>query len=183
MVGRARRPARLLDLDQGLARKFAFTCLRSFRGGGQMDAGLREEILSIHKTADEMTVATIRPDGYPQATAVNYVSDGFLIYFGCAAESQKVRNIACSDKVSLTVTPTHFNWEDIRGLSIGGRAAPVTDPQEINRVSELMLRKFPQILRYALAGKKGVFLIRITPEVISVLDYRNGFGHTVLVKI
>ena len=42
---------------------------------------------------------------------------------------------------------------------------------------------FPQILRYALAGKKGVFLVRITPEVISVLDYRKGFGHTDLVKL
>ena len=148
-----------------------------------MDAGLREEILSILNAADEMTVATIRPDGYPQATTVNYVSDGLVIFFGCAAESQKVRNIACNDKVSLTVTPPHFNWEDIRGLSIGGRAAPVSDPQEINRVSELMLRRFPQILQYALAGKKGVFLVRITPEVISVLDYRKGFGHTVLVEI
>ena len=67
--------------------------------------------------------------------------------------------------------------------SPSGRAAPVIDPQEINRVSELMLRKFPQILRYALAGKKGVFLVRITPEVISVLDSRKGFGHTDLVKI
>jgi hypothetical protein len=46
-----------------------------------------------------------------------------------------------------------------------------------------MLRRFPQILQYALAGKKGVFLVRITPEVISVLDYRKGFGHTVLVEI
>jgi len=148
----------------------------------KMDPGLREEILSILKGAGEMTIATIRPDGYPQATTVNYVSDGLVIYFGCAAESQKVRNITCNDKVSLTVTPPHFNWEDIRGLSVGGRAAPVTDPQEINRVSELMLRKFPQILRYALAGKKGVFLVRITPEVISVLDYRKGFGHTDLIK-
>ena len=148
-----------------------------------MDTGLREEILSILNAADEMTVATIRPDGYPQATTVNYVSEGFIIYFGCAAESQKVRNIACNDKVSLTVTPPHFDWENIRGLSIGGRAASVSDPQEINRVSELMLRKFPQILRYALAGKKGVFLVRITAEVISVLEYRKGFGHTDLVKI
>jgi hypothetical protein len=59
----------------------------------------------------------------------------------------------------------------------------VTDAQEISRVSELMLRKFPQILRYALTGKKGVFLVRITPEVISVLDYRKEFGHTDLVEI
>ena len=32
-----------------------------------------------------------------------------------------VRNIACNDKVSLTVTLPHFNWEEIRGLSIGSR--------------------------------------------------------------
>jgi hypothetical protein len=57
-----------------------------------MFTGLRGEILSILNAADEMTVATIRPDGYPQATTVNYVSDGFAIYFGCAAECQKVRN-------------------------------------------------------------------------------------------
>ena len=55
------------------------------------------------------------------------------------------------------VTAPHLNWEDIRGLSIGGRAAPVTDAQEINRVSELMLRKFPQILRSHWPAKKASF--------------------------
>ena len=148
-----------------------------------MDMRLREEILSILKGASEMTIATVRPDGYPQATMVNYVSDGLVIYLGCAAESQKARNILHNDKISLTVTLPYFNWEEIRGLSIGGTAKPVTDPNEINRVSELMLRKFPQILRYALAGEKGLFLVRVTPEVISVLDYRKGFGHTNLVTL
>jgi general stress protein 26 len=154
-----------------------------FGFGVNMDSGLREEILSILKGASDMTIATLRPDGYPQVTTVSYLSDGLIIYFGCAAESQKAQNIACNDKVSLTVTLPYFSWEEIRGLSMGGRARPVTDPNEINSVSELMLRKFPQILRYALAGKKGVFLVRITPEVISVLDYRKGFGHTDLVKL
>jgi len=106
-----------------------------------------------------------------------------VIYFVCAAESQKAGNIERNGKVSLTITLPYFSWEEIRGLSMGGRAAPVTDPKEVNRVSELMLHKFPQILRYAVAGKKGVFLIRITPEVISVLDYRKGFGHTDLIKL
>ena len=149
----------------------------------KMDPVLREEILSVLKATTDMTIATIRPDGYPQATTVSYVSDGLTMYFGCAAESQKARNILSNDKVSLTVTLPYFNWEEIRGLSMGGTAKPVTDPNEINRVSELMLRKFPQILQYALAGKKGVFLVRIDPEVISVLDYRKGFGHTDLVTL
>ena len=146
-----------------------------------MDPALREEILSVLKGATDMTIATIRPDGYPQATTVSYVIDGLAIYFGCAAESQKAQNIAYNNKVSLTVTLPYFSWEGIRGLSMGGMAKSVTDMNEINRVSELMLRKFPQILEYALAGKKGLFLVRITPEVISLLDYRKGFGHTDLV--
>ena len=57
----------------------------------KMDSGLRQKILSILEAGCEMTVATVRPDGYPQATTVNYVSDGLVIYFGCAAEFQKVR--------------------------------------------------------------------------------------------
>ena len=59
-----------------------------------MDAALREEILSVLKGASDMTIATIRPDGYPQATTVSYVSDGLTIYFGCAARSQKAQNVA-----------------------------------------------------------------------------------------
>ena len=93
-----------------------------------MDPGLREEILSVLKDASDMTIATIRPDGYPQATTVSYVIDGLAIYFGCAAESQKARNIAYNNKVSLTVTLPYFSWEKIRGLSMGGTAKPVTEP-------------------------------------------------------
>ena len=83
-----------------------------------MDDVLREEILSVLKGASDMTIATIRPDGYPQATTISYVSDGLTIYFGCAAESQKAQNIAYNNKVSLTVTLPYFSWEGIRGLSM-----------------------------------------------------------------
>src|SRR5262249_29765747 len=75
-----------------------------------------------------------------------------------------------------TVTLPYFNWEGIRGLSMGGRARSVTEPKEINRGGAVMLLQFPQILQYALAAKKGDFLVRIAREIISVLDYRKGFG-------
>jgi general stress protein 26 len=149
----------------------------------RVDPGLRQEILSIFADANDMTIATIREDGYPQATTVSYVNDDLRIYFGCAAESQKTANIARSDKVSLTVNLPYSSWEEIRGVSIGGRAAPVTDPKEIDRVGQLMLRKFPQIAQYASTGMQGIILLRITPEIISVLDYRKGFGHTGLVRV
>jgi len=41
-----------------------------------------------------------------------------------------------------------------------------------------MLQKFPQIAHYALTGMEGKILFRLTAEIITVLDYRRGFGHT-----
>ena len=41
-----------------------------------------------------MTIATNRPDGWPQATTVGYVNDGLTIYFLCSPQSQKAANIA-----------------------------------------------------------------------------------------
>jgi nitroimidazol reductase NimA-like FMN-containing flavoprotein (pyridoxamine 5'-phosphate oxidase superfamily) len=148
-----------------------------------MDPRLRQEIISILDNADDMTIATVREDGYPQATTVSYVNDGLKIYFGCAAGSQKAKNLARDSKVSFTVNLPYASWNDIRGLSIGGRAERVTDPREADQVSQLMFEKFPQIAGYAPAELEAIVLFRVTPEVISVLDYRKGFGHADLVKV
>jgi nitroimidazol reductase NimA-like FMN-containing flavoprotein (pyridoxamine 5'-phosphate oxidase superfamily) len=148
-----------------------------------MDPALKEEILSILDDANDMTIATVREDGYPQATTVSYVNDGLTIYFGCAANSQKANNLARDNKISLTVNLPYTSWNDIRGLSIGGRAERVTDPQEVAQASQLMFERFPQIARYAPAELEDIVLFRVTPEVMSVLDYRKGFGHTDLVKL
>jgi nitroimidazol reductase NimA-like FMN-containing flavoprotein (pyridoxamine 5'-phosphate oxidase superfamily) len=148
-----------------------------------MDPALRQEIVSILDEANDLTIATVREDGYPQATTVSYVNDSLTIYFGCAAESQKAQNLARSGKVSLTVNLPYANWSEIRGLSIGGRAERVSDPREIDQVAQLMFQKFPQIAPYAPTELEGIVLFRITPEIISVLDYRKGFGHTDLVRV
>jgi nitroimidazol reductase NimA-like FMN-containing flavoprotein (pyridoxamine 5'-phosphate oxidase superfamily) len=148
-----------------------------------MDPGLKQEIISILDDVNDMTIATVREDGYPQATTVSYVNDGLMIYFGCAANSQKVKNLARDSKVSLTVNLPYTSWNDIRGLSIGGRAERLTNAREVDRAAQLMFEKFPQIARYAPAELEDIVLFRVTPEVISVLDYRKGFGHTDLVKL
>jgi hypothetical protein len=46
-----------------------------------------------------------------------------------------------------------------------------------------MLRKFPEIARYAPTDMEQLVVFRIAPEIISVLDYRKGFGHSDLVKV
>ena len=71
-----------------------------------MDETIHRRIVEILDRERIMTLATVRPDGWPQATTVGYVNDGLSLYFLC-----------------------------------------------------------------------------VTPTVVSVLDYRQGFGHTDLVSL
>jgi nitroimidazol reductase NimA-like FMN-containing flavoprotein (pyridoxamine 5'-phosphate oxidase superfamily) len=149
-----------------------------------MDSGIREEILSILDRANDMTIATVRQDGYPQATTVSYANEGLDIYFGCSEDSQKSWNISRNSKVSLTINLPYANWGEIRGVSVGGRATQVNDPREAERAAQLLARKFPEgVAEYASEGLPGIVFFQVTPEVMSVLDYRKGFGHTDLVRI
>jgi general stress protein 26 len=148
-----------------------------------MYSGQKLEIVEILAGANDMTIATLRLDGYPQATTVNYVNDGVTIYFGTGAETQKARNIAACDKVSLTANLPYKTWDEIRGLSMGGRAARLTDPREIAKVGRLILKKFPQGADFGPDDATSIALFSISPEVVSVLDYRKGFGHAELIMV
>jgi general stress protein 26 len=138
------------------------------------------ELLSAQK---DMTIATNRPDGFPQATVVSFVNEGTDIYFGCGEHSQKAENIARDDRVSCTITAPYTDWNDIRGLSLGGHAARIADPGELQRIEQLFIAKFPQVMDYAGGSPEGVAFIRVRPKVVSVLDYTKGFGHSDLVYL
>jgi len=144
-----------------------------------MDEIMRRQIISI---IDDMTIATVRPDDYPQATTVGYVNDGLTIYFGTTSDAQKARNIARNNKVSLTIDRPYGTWDEIESLSLGGLATLVSDPAEQEKVGAMMYAKFPQIRGVESDELGTLVLFRIDPEVISLLDYSKGFGHTDLVR-
>lgn len=150
-----------------------------------MDESRRKQIVSIIDDVDDMTIATVRDDGYPQATTVSYVNDGLKIYFGTAADSQKAGNIAKNNRVSLTINRNYTDWSEIEGLSIAGLAVPVTDAAEQERIGGLMFAKFPQIADYIPADTPTdeLALFRIDPQIVSLLDYRKGFGHCELIEV
>ena len=140
-----------------------------------------ERVLDLLKTHDKMKVATVRADGFPQATTVNYVNEGLVIYFGCGVRSQKARNIVRDDRVSLAIDHEYADWSKIQGLSMGGIAERVSDIQDIERIGDLFTRKFPQLSGFRPEDLLGTAFFRVTPKVISVLDYSKGFGHTDLI--
>ena len=48
-----------------------------------MDDEIRRKILALLDQHRIMTIATLRPDGWPEATTVGYANDGLTLYFLC----------------------------------------------------------------------------------------------------
>ena len=148
-----------------------------------MDNEIRRKILELLDQHRIMTVATLRPDGWPQATTVGYVNEGLVIYFLCGLNSQKARNLARDDRLSLTIDQDTPDLMAITGLSMAARAQAITDGAEAEKVIGMLPLKYPDAppLPMKMPSPEDVRLFRVTPIVISVLDYSKGFGHTDLI--
>lgn len=145
-----------------------------------MDEALRKKILDLLDHHRILTIATLRPDGWPQATTVGYVNDGMKLYFLCGLESQKAANIAFDDRVSLTIDHDTAELMEITGLSMAARARKVYDRAEAEKVLRMLPEKYPEqpALPGPMPGPDDVHIFEVVPVVISVLDYTKGFGHT-----
>jgi nitroimidazol reductase NimA-like FMN-containing flavoprotein (pyridoxamine 5'-phosphate oxidase superfamily) len=148
-----------------------------------MNEEMRRKILTILDQHRIMTIATLRPDGWPQATTVGYANEGLTIYFLCGLDSQKAKNLARDDRVSLTIDHDTPQVMDITGLSMAAQAKAVADRGEAEKALSLLMRKYPQqnSLPLPMPNPEDVRIFRVTPKVISVLDYSKGFAHTDLV--
>jgi nitroimidazol reductase NimA-like FMN-containing flavoprotein (pyridoxamine 5'-phosphate oxidase superfamily) len=149
-----------------------------------MDQATQEFIVNIIDKAKDLTLATIRSDGYPQATTVSFANDGLTIYIGVGQESQKLANIRLNNKISLAITCEYQNWHQIKGLSMGGVAEVLSDSDEIRVATGCMIKRFPQVIEWLESGQASeIVFLKIKPQVISILDYEKGFGHTDFVTV
>ena len=148
-----------------------------------MDEEMRSKILALLDQHRIMTVATLRPDGWPQATTVGYVNEGLTLYFLCGLNSQKAKNLARDNRISLTIDHDTSDLMAITGLSMAAHAHAVDDRAEAEKVLSMLPLKYADAppLPMKMPSPDEVRLFRIAPMVISVLDYSKGFGHTDLV--
>jgi nitroimidazol reductase NimA-like FMN-containing flavoprotein (pyridoxamine 5'-phosphate oxidase superfamily) len=149
-----------------------------------MDDVLKRNVLKVLDENRIMSLATVRPDGWPQANTVGYAHEGLTLYFLCGPDSQKAKNLAGDPRVSLTINRDVDEVLAITGVSMAARAETITEPAEGERVLKLLMAQYP-----AQTGDLGpmpkasdVRLVRLVPSVISLIDYRKGFGHTDLLE-
>lgn len=141
-------------------------------------------VLGIMEGQPDLTLATLREDGWPQANTVSYAHDGLTIIFGADANSQKVKNIRHCNKVSLTINSEYADWEHIKGVSMAATAQILTRPAEVKRAAACLLKRFPEAAAWVdTDAAEGMVFVKLTPKLISVLDYTKGFGHTNLVTV
>ena len=147
-----------------------------------MDDSMKQKILSLLDAHRIMTIATVRPDGWPQATTVGYVNEGLMLWFLCGLESQKAKNLARDNRVSITIDHDTPDLMSITGLSMAARAHRVSDRAEAEKVLGMLPLKYPDAppstAQMKMPAPEDVALFRVVPEIVSVLDYTKGFAHT-----
>jgi nitroimidazol reductase NimA-like FMN-containing flavoprotein (pyridoxamine 5'-phosphate oxidase superfamily) len=148
-----------------------------------LDNEIKQKILELLDQHRIMTVATNRPDGWPQATTVGYVNDGLTLYFLCSPQSQKAKNLARDRRVSLTIDHDAVSPTTITGLSMAAEAKAVHDPTEIAEVLDKLRARYPEYAALPVPKPEDIQVFRVVPKVISMLDYTKAFGHTELVII
>ena len=148
-----------------------------------MDKALRSKVLAVLQGHHMMTLATVRPDGFPQATTVNYIHEGFNLYFATDAASQKAGNIKINNKVSVAIARETQNFYKLSGLSMSGLATRIWEKQKAQELSLKLFRALPQSKRFVPEDPQQLAVFEIAPVVIALVDYASGFGTTYLIEL
>jgi general stress protein 26 len=145
--------------------------------GISTEPAMTRKVLSILEEGREATLATLRADGWPQATVINYVNDEECVYFDCATASQKAHNIAADDRISLALVVPYSQYGPIFGLSLAGHARLVEAPASLSHVLELWKLRYPYMQERLEQDLSKFAFYSIKPLVVTMPDYAAGLGH------
>jgi nitroimidazol reductase NimA-like FMN-containing flavoprotein (pyridoxamine 5'-phosphate oxidase superfamily) len=138
------------------------------------------EILNRYRL---MGLATLRADGWPQATMVSYANEGLLLYFIVSRASQKYANIERDSRVSIVIGRDFEDPADIKALSIAANASEVRDPKQRARAIDLILERHPALAKLGRPDPKHSAVMRAYCSIVTILDYSKGFGHADLLTV
>ena len=139
---------------------------------------MEQPAITILNANRMMTIATMRPDGWPQATIVGYANDGFRVYFLIYRSSQKFANIKRNNRVAITVAREPSQLRDIEAVYAGCEGREVTELAERSRAWQLLANRHPNLTDLAPPEDAEVATMAADCKHVSVLDYSQGLGHT-----
>jgi hypothetical protein len=126
-----------------------------------------------------LTMATASKDGEPDATALEYTSDGLEVYVTCRPNSMKARNILENPRVFYEVHDvipiTRESVLQLKALQVAatGNVIYPEDPA-FDEAFQLMVNKFPV---FATLNRTSRVVLHFTPRRLWYLNYKDKFFH------
>lgn len=139
---------------------------------------MEQRALQILNENRIMSIATVRPDGWPQSTIVGYSNEGWRLYFLIYRTSQKFENIAGDNRVSISVGHEPHSLREIKAVYAGCHAREVTDLAERSHAWMILAARHPNLTDLAPPQNEEVATMVAECRHVSVLDYSQGLGHT-----
>ncbi len=140
-----------------------------------------EEIWQFIASRKNLQVATLNKDGSVQLTTLWFALVDDAIVFETFTKSQKVVNLKRDPRITVLVEDGD-TYDQLRGVSINGRADLVEDPPAVERFAMAIVAKnnpeVPEEMRAEaakmMARKRTVVIVR--PERIASWDHRKLAG-------
>lgn len=139
------------------------------------------EIDAFFDEAHSLQVATLGPDGAPHLTTVWFsIKDGEIL-FETYGKSQKVLNLRRDPRIAVLAEDGR-TYDELRGVSINGRARIVDDnPERTELMRFLLNHHFPgqsdaQLDAMAIKMAEKRVVIAVTPEKVMSWDHSKLAG-------
>ena len=134
-----------------------------------------EEMRSFLEAGRDLHVASINADGTPHLVTMWYSMRDGEVAFWTYAKSQKIVNLRRDPRLTVLVS-TGEVYEELKGVSISGRAELVEDPDEVLRYGEAVYERYWGPLNdtvragvEAMGAKRVVIVVK--PEKITSWDH------------
>ena len=144
---------------------------------------MQDKLMSILEHHGTMALATLRPDGWPQATTVSYMNQGMTLYFLISRTSQKFANITADERVSIAIGSGSAAPTKIEGVSMAARAFELRDEPYRSQMLASLAGRHPGYFDPGALDMKASALIRAIPEIISIVDFSKGLGHAETITV
>ncbi len=124
---------------------------------------LTAEQIAILNGKNFATVATVMPDGSPEATLVWIETDGTYVYFNTAVHRVKARNLQRDPRVAIVVYDCDDPYSEV--LAIRGRVEMILEgaDEHIDKLSRMYEGK-----PFTFRPTETRVIVKVTPERIHV---------------
>jgi len=140
-----------------------------------MTDDIRQKVLDYLASHRFMTLATVTTESTPMVHTMAYASDGPTVYFATDRRTRKILNISKNPEVAFSVDEDYPDATLIQGIQMEGRATILSGRAEIEKASELLLKKFPDMAK--MPPELDPVFVKVDPGEGYFLDYTRGFTH------